>query len=550
MAVGSPAAAQDLELDRWRPATSLRYDMITLDTARADLERGYEVGLWLEYNNDPLIGTLSNQQVNKIVTDQLVAHVAAAFEVADRLRLAIDLPAYIIQNSDAPLAGRDVSGGGIGDIALTPKIELYDGRSDGGSGFGVAILAPVMLPTGNGDRLQGEGFRVAPTLALDWGSAGGFTIAANVGATVGERTTIANIDANDELNWGLGVDIPLGSGPVDLIGEVVGAFPLNGGASSEEIPVEAMAMLRAGLGPMVAGIGGGAGITEGWGSPDFRVFGMIGYSPRARVEEEVPVVQAQIVVPPSDRDGDGYFDDEDGCPDDPEDFDQIEDEDGCPEDDVDGDGILDELDECVFVPEDIDGWQDADGCPDPDNDDDRILDVDDQCPAVDGDAMIDVREVYNDFEDTDGCPDVLAELTETHIQLNGIIYFDVDSDVIQGRSAAIVSEVARILEAHPELLEVEVAGHTDSRATDDYNEALSQRRTESVVRALRDLGIERSRLSARGYGERELADQGTTEQAHQRNRRVEFRILERAEPEPAPAPEAAAPEAGGEGETE
>jgi outer membrane protein OmpA-like peptidoglycan-associated protein len=276
-------------------------------------------------------------------------------------------------------------------------------------------------------------------------------------------------------------------------------------------------------------VGSGIGLNEGWGTPDYRVFGMVGYSPGEKTEEEPPPV-VEVAQTRLDTDGDGYFDDEDGCPEEPEDFDEIEDEDGCPEDDVDGDGILDADDECVFEPEDIDGWVDSDGCPDPDNDADNVPDESDDCRGVDGDVLAEVQEVWNQFEDEDGCPDALAELTDTHIQINGFIYFDVDSNVIQQRSMAIVDDVARILEETPDITIVEVAGHTDTRALDDYNLSLSRRRALSVRDALVSRGIEESRLTSRGYGETELADLGTTDQAHQRNRRVEFRIMERAEP--------------------
>ena len=100
------------------------------------------------------------------------------------------------------------------------------------------------------------------------------------------------------------------------------------------------------------------------------------------------------IAPPrpgfGDHDADGYTDDIDGCPDDPEDFDAFEDEDGCPDRDNDGDGILDAASydeatkrwrnedarrlpdgstrDCRNEPEDVDGVEDDDGCPD-DSDD-------------------------------------------------------------------------------------------------------------------------------------------------------------------------------------
>ena len=118
----------------------------------------------------------------------------------------------------------------------------------------------------------------------------------------------------------------------------------------------------------------------------------------------------------NDRDGDGIADEQDKCPDEPEDFDGFADEDGCPDPDNDrdgtldqedacpttpgpksnrgcpgsaagdrdGDGVLDMYDKCPDHPEDHDGFQDADGCPDPDNDADGIVDVDDKCPNQPG----------------------------------------------------------------------------------------------------------------------------------------------------------------------
>jgi OmpA-OmpF porin, OOP family len=104
--------------------------------------------------------------------------------------------------------------------------------------------------------------------------------------------------------------------------------------------------------------------------------------------------------PEPDNDEDGIPDKRDSCPNDPEDKDGNEDEDGCPEanaGDRDGDGILDARDKCPDDPEDKDGFQDEDGCPDPDNDKDGIPDKQDRCPND--------PEDKDGFEDEDGCPD-------------------------------------------------------------------------------------------------------------------------------------------------
>jgi OOP family OmpA-OmpF porin len=219
-----------------------------------------------------------------------------------------------------------------------------------------------------------------------------------------------------------------------------------------------------------------------------------------------------------DRDGDGIPDSRDKCPDEPEDRDGFQDEDGCPDPDNDKDGIPDKVDQCPNDPEDKDGFEDQDGCPDPDNDKDGIPDVKDKCPND--------PETYNGFEDEDGCPDKGSVI----IQDNNIIILDkikfrTASAEILPESNKILDAVSTTLSHHPEFTLLEVAGHADERASDEYNLKLTQDRVNSVMRALIQRGIERSRLRSKGYGEYCPLDEGHNEAAWEENRRVEFKIV-------------------------
>ena len=231
----------------------------------------------------------------------------------------------------------------------------------------------------------------------------------------------------------------------------------------------------------------------------------------------------------NDRDSDGILDDVDQCPDDPEDKDKFEDEDGCPDPDNDQDGILDVDDLCPDQPEDKDGFEDADGCPDPDNDHDRILDKDDACPRRDGETAKKTAETYNGVDDTDGCPDRgRVVVTDTKIEILDKIYFEYDSDVIQKRSFGILDAIVATMQGNPDILLVEIQGHSDERGSDSYNLDLSGRRAASVRRYLTEHGVAAERLQSQGYGETQPIAQGHNETAWAKNRRVEFLILKRA----------------------
>jgi len=220
-----------------------------------------------------------------------------------------------------------------------------------------------------------------------------------------------------------------------------------------------------------------------------------------------------------DRDGDGIPDNVDECPDVPEDFDGFQDEDGCPDLDNDGDGIPDEKDLCPNDPEDFDGFQDEDGCPDVDNDGDRILDVDDACPND--------PETYNGHEDEDGCPDKgLVIVEDSQITILEKVYFETDSAIIKSRSFALLDAVAATLNGNPQITLVEIQGHADERGSDKYNIKLTRARAASVMNALIERGVLKDRLRSGGYGERCPVDPKHNATAWERNRRVEFKIIE------------------------
>ncbi|GGG74302.1 cell envelope biogenesis protein OmpA [Parapedobacter pyrenivorans] len=110
------------------------------------------------------------------------------------------------------------------------------------------------------------------------------------------------------------------------------------------------------------------------------------------------------------------------------------------------------------------------------------------------------------------------------------IYYDFDKHHIRPDAAAILDELVRTLRDNP-TLKIELSSHTDSRGSDAYNEALSQRRAQSAVDYLVSKGIARDRMMAKGYGETRLVndcgnDVPCTREQHQANRRTEVTVLE------------------------
>jgi outer membrane protein OmpA-like peptidoglycan-associated protein len=93
-----------------------------------------------------------------------------------------------------------------------------------------------------------------------------------------------------------------------------------------------------------------------------------------------------------------------------------------------------------------------------------------------------------------------------------------------------LDKIVQILQDNPNI-KLELGSHTDSRASTDYNQKLSQRRADSAVEYIISKGISRTRIVAKGYGESQLVNKCAdgvecTEEEHQMNRRTEFKVLE------------------------
>jgi peptidoglycan-associated lipoprotein len=103
------------------------------------------------------------------------------------------------------------------------------------------------------------------------------------------------------------------------------------------------------------------------------------------------------------------------------------------------------------------------------------------------------------------------------------VYFEFDQADLSEQTRAALVQKSVLLGRYPSVI-VRVAGHTDSRGSDEYNLALGQRRAAIVKRFLVDRGVSASRLELVSYGEERPAAEGDDEEARSQNPRAEFEI--------------------------
>ncbi|OGJ90912.1 MAG: hypothetical protein A2268_09725 [Candidatus Raymondbacteria bacterium RifOxyA12_full_50_37] len=284
-----------------------------------------------------------------------------------------------------------------------------------------------------------------------------------------------------------------------------------------------------------------------------------------------------------DKDGDGIPNDEDTCPEDPEDVDNFKDSDGCPDPDNDLDGISDinepenkyrdmpedfdgykdsdgvpdpdndgdyipdSQDLCINVPEDRDGFEDLDGCPETDNDSDGVPDsVDmlpndpedmdgfqdkDGAPDFDNDAdgikdFLDrcpgAQEIFNNFQDDDGCPDERVN-KPTGGFYKRILY--VPDQEFSDNIFAELDSAYNILQIFPDL-KFEISVHSDNRGNKTRKMEETQERAQVIQRYFDyRLVVDKSRYSVLGRGGADPRASNVSEDGRAKNTRIDIKCV-------------------------
>ncbi len=106
------------------------------------------------------------------------------------------------------------------------------------------------------------------------------------------------------------------------------------------------------------------------------------------------------------------------------------------------------------------------------------------------------------------------------------VLFDVTKSYINPMGAKVLDKDGKILQENPNM-KVEIGGHTDSTGSEAANKVISEKRANSCKKYLMDkFSITGSRLTTKGYGSSKPIADNKTAEGREKNRRVEFRILE------------------------
>lgn len=414
--IAAPASAQEPGLfpaERFRPTLD-REGFADVESATVPGHLQFDLGLWAGYAASPVtvsaIDDGSVQRIASLVNNRLGGSIVGQLGLFDLLEIGLEIPATFYQDANIPnpndpalaglVAADPLASFGFGDLRLSSKLGIM---KTGKHGLDLAVMATFTMPTNAPQKnyFGEQDFTFTPELLIGRTS-GALRVGANLGYRVRPTTQLGDLVVGSEFTYRAGLAYnfqPRFELPVELGGSISGSFADT--SRLNQSPLEVLGTVVYNVAdPLQMILGGGVGLVGGYGTPDWRGFAALRFSPRPPPPPP----------PPPDTDKDGIADPDDrcpevagisalgGCPD--GDNDNIADiDDKCPDvaglaqfggcADQDNDGIADPDDKCPAVA----GVPEQKGCPEPDTDKDGILDKNDVCPTVAG------------VEAFQGCPD-------------------------------------------------------------------------------------------------------------------------------------------------
>ena len=96
--------------------------------------------------------------------------------------------------------------------------------------------------------------------------------------------------------------------------------------------------------------------------------------------------------------------------------------------------------------------------------------------------------------------DIGIDIPVTRVVFSQLVFFDTGQSTVRSDSTNVIDVIASALHAEKSEIAVIIAGHTDSRGSDDYNYKLSTQRANSVASLLSDQGIDQASIWRVGFG--------------------------------------------------
>lgn len=303
-AAGRSAWALNVQLLRPSTGHAQGFHLFTSETLPKYL---FAAGINVNLDNHPFeqapVGTTS--RTSGLVDRFVTADFLLSYGVLDWLTLNLDMPLNIFHDiAPTPTSGRDQGGGDPGDLLFNAKFRIFDAAQTAPH-LGLALVPFVTAPTGEQNIFFGDSSITGGAVVVGDAQWKSNRFYLNVGARFRETETIANLTVKHEFLFGGGFQRPIvKSWGLNVIAEVFGSTTMTGNFFAEDIstPIEGMLLLQKKWlenRRLITHIGGGAGLTNGYGAPNIRAILGVSYAWDLSPEEKpvpAPTVREEVIT--------------------------------------------------------------------------------------------------------------------------------------------------------------------------------------------------------------------------------------------------------------
>jgi len=302
----APASAETVstafDVERFQPGSGSE-DILGVHSALVPVGLGWSASLYASYADRPLrlIATDKSGTEIPIVGSMTTGYLLASVGFLDRFEFGLAVPIALHQSFTGvsaidPSLGLPSAGGGLSDLRVGLKARLVEIDR-----LHLAASIPVTIPTGKGLNFLGNSSLTAtPEIEAEWVADSGTRLAGNLGMLLRGSHKLFDLSVGNALTYGVGGVMPfaVSDQKLEAMATLVGEAGFED-TGSAELPLELMLAVRWKLPAGLAlTVGGGPGLTNGFGTPRYRVFGGLSWIPARSVTEPLQArdVEAEVTA--------------------------------------------------------------------------------------------------------------------------------------------------------------------------------------------------------------------------------------------------------------
>lgn len=263
---------------KFKPATDQGY-YLTVEQSKTLGTMGHAIGFTGDYSSNSLVlRNAAGAQIQQVIQKQVALNLGAALGVTPWLQVGANVGGVPYQEFVTPGTLLQDNGARFGDIGVNLKAQIIDSEKNL---FGVAVVPFITFPTGNDNHFTGEGnVTGGGKLVIDTKRLGDrVSFAVNAGGQARKDVTLTPgaRTVGDQFLYGAAVNVEIAK-PLQFIAEVSGSTEFNHFFADNNRDLEidgALRLLPEEKRNWLITAGGGAGLQQGAGTPDYRIFASV-----------------------------------------------------------------------------------------------------------------------------------------------------------------------------------------------------------------------------------------------------------------------------------